>query len=302
MTELVIAIVGLIGIVKSADFFIDQAISLAKKLKMSSFVIGFTIVAFGTSLPELIISLYSSLAGHTAIAISNVIGSNIANICLILGLIAIYKPYKLTKSDVFYNIPLNLLGLILFIVIAFFNGGVITLISGLILLAIFLISVYLAKSSNQKVTVVSDVKFNLAILLISLIALIFFGKLSVDYFIEFSKHFGIEESILGYFIVAIGTSLPELIASFTAVKKGNAEIGIGNILGSNLFNLLFILGASSMFKPLDLNIFIIEIALLLFITFSLVVLALVGKKYYFSRVEGIVLLCGYAIFVFIQLF
>jgi cation:H+ antiporter len=301
MTELAIAIVGLIGVIKSADFFIDQSISLAKKLKISSFIIGFTIVAFGTSLPELVISLYSSYTGHTAIAITNVIGSNIANICLILGLLAIYKPYKLTKLDVFFNIPLNLLALLIFVAVAFINNGILNLLSGLILLAVFVVSILVSKNKNPNVKVISDIKFNLFIFITSLFALILFGKLSVDYILQFSKIFGVEESILGYFIVAIGTSLPELISTFTAIKKGNAEIGIGNILGSNLFNLLFILGTSSIITPITVSVFFLEISLLVIITVSLVILALVGKKYYFSRIEGVSLILGYIVFVFIQL-
>ena len=201
----------------------------------------------------------------------------------------------------FFNIPLNLIALALFLLVVFVNGGKLDFLIGIAILSLFVASVFLSKINNHEIKIKTRVKFNILILFISLAGLIFFGKLSVDYFLAFSRLFGIEESVLGYFVIAIGTSLPELIASFTAIKKGNREMGIGNILGSNLFNLLIILGASSLITPLDLNEFLTEIGLLAFITVSLVVLAFIGKKYYFTPLEGIFLLSCYAVFVFSQL-
>jgi len=299
--ELLFILISLFGIVKSADYFIDQSISLAKKFRLSSFVIGFTVVAFGTSLPELVISLYSSYTGHTAIAVSNVIGSNITNICLILGLLAIYRPFKLSKSHVFYNIPLNLIALIVFIVVAIANNWILTPISGLILLIAFITSLFLAKNTNPTTNLKSVEEFNIPIFILALVGLIFFGKICVDNIMDLSIHFGIRESVLGYFIVAIGTSLPELVASFAAIRRGHSEIGIGSILGSNLFNLLFILGTATMIRHIDLASFALDIGLLLFITIILVLLAIVGRKYYLTKREGVVLLVCYVLFAAIQI-
>jgi len=301
MQYLLITIVALFGIIKSADFLIDQSIALAKKLKVSSFVIGFTIIAFGTSLPELVVSLYSTYSGHPSIAISNVLGSNIVNICLILGILAIYKPYKLSKSDVIINIPLNLITLITFIILIVFNNNTLNISSGIILLIIFVATLFFERRENHVSKTKNITKFNVSILIASLIALVIFGKISVDSILEFSKLFGVEETILGYFVMAIGTSLPELIASLTAIRKGNEELGIGNILGSNLFNLFFILGTASLIKTLDLSFFLIEVIMLSVITIALVILALIGKRFYFTRKEGILLLIFYIIFIFSQL-
>jgi cation:H+ antiporter len=301
MEYLIITIVALLGIVKSADLLIDQSIALAQKLKVSSFIVGFTIIAFGTSLPELIVSLYSTYSGHPSIAISNVLGSNIVNICLILGILAVYKPYKLSKSDVFINIPLNLIALIFFIILVSFNNSTLNISSGIILLIVFIATLFFERKSNHVTKIKNQTKFNVLILIASLIALVVFGKISVDSILEFSKIFGVEETVLGYFVMAVGTSLPELVASFTAIKKGNEEIGIGNILGSNLFNLFFILGTASFIKTLDLSFFLVEVMMLTVITISLVILALIGKRFYFTRKEGILLLSYYIIFILSQL-
>lgn len=301
MFDLLIAILGLVGVIKSADFFITHSVSLAKKFKISNFLIGYTIVAMGTSCPELIISLYSSFLGHTSIALSNVVGSNIANTCIIIGFLAIYKPYKLSKTDVVLNLPLNILLTAIFLALVLLNGNFIYHLTGLLLLAIFFATFVITKKfNNHNIKVKSDTKFNPYIFTSSLIALVFFSKLCVDYLLHFSKTFGIEESILGYFIIAIGTSLPELITSFVAIKKGNAEIGIGNILGSNIFNLLFILGLSSQFTTLDMSGYIEEIIFLIYISVSLVLLTFIGKKYLISWSEGLFLLLNYAVFVGIE--
>lgn len=300
MVYALLTILGIIGIVKSSSIFVDQAIALSKKLKISSFIVGFTIVAFGTSLPELVISLYASFTGYPSIAISNVIGSNITNICLILGLLAIYRPYKLTKQDVFFNIPLNLAAITIFLIIITLHNWVLTFIGGLLLILVFVVSLVISKRRNIVNENFKSVPLNYPIMIISLFGLIFFGKVTVDCALEFSKVMGISESVLGFFIIAIGTSLPELVTSFTAIRKGNSEMGIGNILGSNLFNLLFILGSSAIIKTLDFNIFIRQILLLTVINVFLVVLAFVGKKFYFTRFEGFVLFCFYLIFALSQ--
>lgn len=301
MIYLGITIICLIGIVKSSSFFISQSIALAKKLKMSGFVIGFTIVALGTSLPELIVSLYSTYSGHTAIAVSNVLGSNIANLTLVLGVLAIYRSYKLSKSDVFYNIPFNLLALSLFITIVFLTNYKLNAIGGIILLLIFFFSQIIEGKNNHVIVVKSNAKFKPLIFIISLFTLVICGKLGVDSVVEFAKISHISESFLGNFIIATSTSMPELIASFTAIKKGNEEIGIGNLLGSNMFNLFFILGASSFIRTIDLSHFLIELLILTSVTIISIFLSITGKRFYFTRKEGIILLITYLAFILSQL-
>lgn len=300
MQYLLISIVLLLGTVKAADTFIGQSISLAKKLKISGFIIGFTLVAFGTSLPEFIVSTYSTYTGHTDIAISNVLGSCIANITLVLGVLAVYKPYKLNKTDVFLNIPLSLFSLLFFVILLILNNFTLTVISGVILIVIVPFILLISKRNNGVHRIKSEVKFNLLILILSLIALIILGKYSVDYILKFSELFNIQESILGYFVMAIGTSLLELVAAFAAIRKGNGEMGIGNILGSNLINLYLIFGSSSLIYSINLSEFKTETYFLIFLTLLLVVLGFIGKKFFLSKREGLVLLITYMLFVIYQ--
>jgi len=301
MEYLIIAIIGILFLVKASDIFVDQIIALSKRYKISGFIVGFTVLAFGTSLPELVTSTYSTFSGHPQIAISNVIGSNIVNLCLILGILAIFKTYKLSKTDVKYNIPQNLIAISLFGVLCFAFNFQLFGFDGIILLVIFTIFILMSKRENHDIKVKSTIKFNLLILIISFLVLIVAGKISIDELVKFSGLFGIRESLLGYFIVAIGTSLPELVTSYMAVKKGNAELGIGNILGSNLFNLFFILGISAFINTIYIQEFLPELVFLAVATFSVLVFALTGKKYYFSKIEGFGLLILYTIFILIQI-
>ncbi|HBP50932.1 MAG: hypothetical protein US68_C0005G0051 [Candidatus Shapirobacteria bacterium GW2011_GWE1_38_10] len=295
-------VISLVFLVRSADIFVGQATSLAKKLKVNDFIIGFTVVAFGTSLPELISTLFSSLSGHNQLVMSNIIGSNITNLCLIFGLIALFNNYRIKKRDIDINIPLNMAALMAFWSLAAYMNFTLNWASGVSLILIFLILILLSKDYNHFTSEQKEfVTFKPFLLILSLILLVTSGKICIDQIITLANELHISESILGYFLLAIGTSLPELVTTWTAVKKNNGELGVGNILGSNLFNLLFVLGVSTFIRPIKLTGFINDLIFLTGATLAVYTFAVIGKKYSFSRKEGIGLLFIYLLFALYQI-
>ena len=298
MITLVIIILSLYFLVKSADVFVNQASSLAKKLKVNDFIIGFTVVAFGTSLPELISSIFSSISGHNQLVVSNIIGSNITNLCLIFGVVALFNSYKIRKRDIEVNIPLNLAAMMAFWALATYMGFVLNWAAGVSLILIFLVLIILSKEQNHfEISRKKYAVFNPYQLILSLIFLVVSGKVCIDQIINLANALKISESILGYFLLAIGTSLPELVTTWVAVKKNDGELAIGNILGSNLFNLLFIFGVSTFIRPVKLNNFVYDLIFLTAAVLAVYVFAVIGKKYSFSKREGFGLLMVYFLFV-----
>lgn len=303
MAAFIIVAISLFFLIKSADVFVDQASALAQKIKLSNFLIGFTIVAFGTSLPELVSTVFSAIAGHNNLLVSNIIGSNITNSCLIFGLVALLKKFKIGKRDIDVNIPFNMVAIVLFWILTVFMSFTLNWSAGILLILIFFILQILSKKYNRFENLkISDVKFNLLILISSLMLLVVFEKICIDQIINLAQQFKISETILGYFLLAIGTSLPELTVTWIAVNKKNKDIAVGNILGSNLFNLLFIFGISTFIEPLQLNAFKIDLMFLAGVTIIIYVLAIKGKKYFFGKKEGIGLLFLYFLFVLLQIF
>ncbi|HCC84865.1 MAG TPA: hypothetical protein DEP87_04245 [Candidatus Pacebacteria bacterium] len=301
MLILLIILVSLLVLVKSAEVFVDQASALAKKFKVDDFLIGFTVVAFGTSLPELISSLFSAISGHDQLVISNIIGSNIANLCLIVGILAIFNSFKIWKKDIDANIPINIIALVVLWTLVISQKFVLNWVSGILLISLFLILIIHSKNNNHfKIIKQISPPFNLGILLLALIFLIFSGKICVDQIIILAKTFNISESILGYFLLAAGTSLPELVTTWVAIKKREDELALGNILGSNLFNLLFIFGISTFVRPLKFEGFGYDLIFLTGTMLAVYIFAVTGKKYSFSKKEGLSLLFIYFLFMLLQ--
>lgn len=306
-------IIGFIILVKGADFLVDGASSLAKKLKIPSIVIGLTIVAFGTSMPELVVNIFSSTSGSSGIAIGNILGSNIANILLILGISAIIYPISITKNTVKREIPLSILASFAVFFMAndiFFDGQIVsalTRIDGFILLLFFIIFLYytfaiskIPKETKDEEDEIKERTILLSVVLIVLgvVALIVGGKWIVDGATHIARFFNISESIIGLTIVAIGTSLPELATSAVAAMKKNSDIAIGNVVGSNIFNILFILGFSSLIKPLVFNISDnINILMVILTSFLLLGFIFVGKKYKIERWQGILFILSYVVYI-----
>ncbi|HAU85041.1 MAG TPA: sodium:proton exchanger [Lachnospiraceae bacterium] len=252
--NIVILLIGFILLIKGADYFVDGASGVADKFGIPQLVIGLTIVAFGTSAPEAAISISAALKGSTGIAIGNVIGSNIMNVLLILGITSCIVPLAVAKSTVKYEIPFTIFITAVLVVYGAIFGEM-NFVGGIILWALFIgFFVYLIRMSKNSETpeTQEEEKHSIIMLIIfilgGLVAIVFGSNLTVDSATAIAKVFGVTDRIIGLTIVAFGTSLPELMTSVTAARKGKADIAIGNIIGSNIFNILFVLGTTALIK------------------------------------------------------
>lgn len=304
LLNLLLLIVGLALVVLGANWLTDGAASIAKRFNVSNLVIGLTIVAFGTSAPELTVSLTSALNGNADIAIGNVVGSNIFNILVILGITAMICPLAVSRSTVRVEIPLTILASLVLLFLGadqLFDGEANKLSTGdgLTLLAFFLIFLFytfsIAKSDPQaeEGTEVKVKKSYISILMIivGLAALVGGGRLFVDASVSLARLLGMSESIIGLTLVAAGTSLPELATSLVAALKKQSDIAIGNVVGSSIFNIFFILGVSATITPIrTLGITILDYAVMI----GAAVLLFFFSRYYgrltLKRWEGVLLL------------
>lgn len=307
-TDFIFLICGLVVLIYGANFLVDGGAALAHRLKVSAMVIGLTIVAFGTSAPELVVNIVSSAKGSSALALGNVLGSNIFNILAILGVTALIAPLGVKKTTTWIEIPLAVFAAVLLLFLVQDEpSGIITRTEGIFLLglfAVFLLYTFaLAKyggtgdGEEVKIKNLSAGKSVLWIVL-GLIGLIAGGRLLVDGAVSIAQNLGISERIIGLTIVSIGTSLPELATSVIATRKKNTDIAIGNVVGSNLFNTFLILGTSATITPIktpsgsfmDLFVNIIAAALLFLFIFT-------GKGRKINRWEGGILLAVYILYL-----
>ncbi len=312
--SIALLIVGFILLIKGADYLVTGSVSLAKKYRISNLVIGLTIVGFGTSAPELAVNLTSALSGSTDLAIGNIIGSNIANVFLILGICAIIYPLSVKRNTVWKEIPLSLLAAVITAVLAndiFLDTNVgstfnvISRIDGIVLLSFFIIFMYyifgIAKESDveDEITHAHLSKFKIgAYIAGGLAALVLGGKWIVGSAVFIASSLGISESIIGLTIVAVGTSLPELAASAVAAYRKQADIAVGNIVGSNIFNIFWILGLSATISPLPLqHDAFIDLEFLILSSLLLFVFLFIGEKEKIERRQGILFLCIYAFYI-----
>ena len=309
-------IVGFAVIIKCADFLVDGSSSIARRFRVSELVIGLTVVAFGTSTPELFVNIVASLKGNSEIAIGNILGSNIANILLILGVSSVICPLTVTKGTVWKEIPFSLLAAIVLGLMANDqlidkNGiSVLTRIDGLVLLCFFIIFLYYSVSIAKEIegieTHVPSKEHGLtkSVLLVvsGLAGLCFGGEWIVEGAVNLAVKLGISQSVVGLTIVAIGTSLPELATSAVAAHRGKPDIAVGNVVGSNIFNIFFVLGVSAIIKPIPFNsrsnidIGVVILASLLLFTFMFT-----GQKRSIDRWEGIVSLMLYGAYLVYQI-
>jgi cation:H+ antiporter len=314
MLTYVLFIIGFVFLFKGANFLVDGSASIAKKLKISSIVIGLTIVAFGTSMPELIVNIFASINGNTEIAIGNILGSNIANIFLILGISAIIFPLTTKKNTVWKEIPFSLLAALVLaflvndIVIDGASFSALTRIDGLILISFFIIFLYytfgIAKVSSDDMSQADIQEFNytksILFIILGLIGLILGGRWIVNGAIKIAQIFNLSESLIGLTVVAIGTSLPELATSAVAAYKKQTDIAIGNIVGSNIFNILWILGISSLIRPLPFNASSdLDIFMTIFASLLLFMVMFIGKKHIIQRWQGVLMILVYIVYVFV---
>lgn len=309
---IILFVLGFALLIKGADFLVDGASSLAKKLGISLIVVGLTVVALGTSTPELVVNIFASVRGSAEIAIGNVLGSNIANILLILGISAVIFPLLVKHNTVWKEVPLSVLAAMSLFVLA--NDFLIDKISpsilvrsdAIILLFFFIIFLYytfsIAKDDNDqnKVKIIEySVSKSILRVILGLAFLVLGGMWVVDGAVDFARFLGVSETLIGLTIVAVGTSLPELATSAVAAWKKNPDIAVGNIVGSNIFNIFFVLGISAIIKPLPFNPALNNIDILVALLASLLLFCamFLGKKYNLERWQGIGFILIYFVYI-----
>lgn len=314
---IILFVISLVILTKGADILVDGSADLARFLRVSPVLVGLTIVAFGTSLPEFIVSLFAVLSGSADISVGNIVGSNIANIGLVIGISALFVPLVVKSTTLMYEFPFMLVSSFLFLLLAndsylfgekgFFIGR----IDGLILLVIFIIFiVYVYRSlKNQRQEKAMNKEFakefkhknplwkNSLMIGLGIIMLVAGGKLFVNSASDLAKLFGFSEAFIGVSIVALGTSLPELFTSVVAAYKKEASIAIGNIVGSNIFNILMVLGIVGLIKPIAINqsLLFFDGMIMIGITLLFLLFSTVGKN--LQRWEGVVLLLSYISYI-----
>ena len=295
--QILLLVLGFAMLIKGADWFVEGTSGIARKMGIPQLVVGLTIVAMGTSAPEAAVSITAALKGTANIAVGNVVGSNILNIFIILGVTSIITTVAIQKSTLKIEIPYMIFISILFVVMGM-SGNKISHIEGVILWVFFIIYlVYLfilaknGKEENKKVET-STIKLLLSAI-VGAVVVVLGSNVTVDSATAIAKAFGMTDRFIGLTIVALGTSLPELVTSVTAARKGNADIAIGNVVGSNLFNILFVLGTSSLIIPIDYKSnFLIDG--IVAIAACIILWIAVFRKLELRRVWGIVMVTCYA--------
>lgn len=300
----VFCILGFLFLIKGADLFVDGTSSIAKLLKIPSLIIGLTIVAFGTSAPELSVSITSAIKGQNGIALGNVVGSNIFNVLVVAGVAALLTPLRVQSNLIKKDLPFNLLASVALIVLSFdvflnkTSDNVLSRSDGIILLLLFCVFMYYlityAINSRDEEEAIKTLPVWKSILftVIGLAGIIIGGDLVVDSASAIAISWGMSEAMVGLTIVAIGTSLPELVTSIVAGRKGECDIALGNVVGSNIFNILLILGVSSTINPIEITdpFFITDILVMLVVCVMAFFFAL-NKK--ISRLEGLIMVLSY---------
>ncbi len=300
-------ILGFAALLVGAAWLVNGASALARRLGVSDLMVGLTVVAFGTSAPELFVSVYAGITGNTTIAIGNVLGSNAFNVLVILGISATIYPLSVGKGTVLKEIPLSLLASVLLLVLANdrrIDGSgidVLARIDGLVLLAFFVVFLYYTIGIARQGVAMGDsqaasksVRKALGLGAVGLIALASGAKLAVGGAVTLARLWGVSDAVISLTIVAAGTSLPELATSAVAAHKKNADIAVGNIVGSNIFNIFLILGAASLIRPLPFeNHYNIDALVVVGSNLLLFLWMFTGKRRRIDRWEGAILLLAY---------
>ena len=305
--DIICLLLGFIIIIKGSDMLVDGSVNLAKFLKIPTLVIGLTIVAIATGVPEIAISISSSLKGSNGLLLGNLLGSNIFNILFILGLIAIIKPLYIKKEIILKNYAFALLScLVLFIIsydIYFGDSlvNVITRTEGILLLCfagIFLYSTVLGATLDKNIKIEKG-KFSFKDILYIFVGIVLIGlsaEVIVNSAVNISKWLGIGEDLIGLTIIAVGTNLPELVTSIVAVRKGEADIAIGNLVGTNIYNIFLILGLAATINPITISSNAFIDIIVLAIT-SFIVYIFIQHKKDINRKEGIIMILLYIIYI-----
>ncbi len=297
---------------------IDGSSSLAKRFGVSDMVIGLTIVAFGTSLPEMVVNVISSVKGSSDLVLGNIIGSNISNMLLILGFGALIYPIKIHKPSVWREVKINLFAVVLLIIfmndlfLRLSNKDVISFYEGLVLLLFFLVFLYFIFSAYKSgVDIIESEQVHIKkpskavfMIVLGILGLYFGGKWIVNGALVIAESLGVSEGFIGLTMLAIGTSLPELAASFAALSKKSSDMAFGNVIGSNIFNLLFVLGVSALITPIEFSPQLkLDVFFLFLVTLFLFLIVYFKDKHTITRKHGflfIVLYFFYLLFLFLR--
>lgn len=298
----ILLLVGFALLIKGADFFVEGSSSVAKLLKVPSVIIGLTIVAMGTSAPEAAVSITAGMAGSNAIALGNVIGSNIFNLMIVLGVCALFHPVPVEKSFIKRDYPIAIASAVLLLIFGL-TGNEINRVEGLIMLALFiafLITMVVSALKNreeadEEIKVLSPV-MSLVYIVGGLAAVVLGGDMVVDNATLIAQSLGLSENFIALTIVAMGTSLPELVTSVVAAKKGEVGLAVGNVVGSNIFNILLILGVSCALTPIAFSMeSLIDIIVCIVVHFIMYVFSITSK--HINRKEGIAAIAIYAAYL-----
>lgn len=312
MMTYILFVVGFVLLIKGADWLVGGASHVAHRFRVPAIVIGLTIVAFGTSAPEFVVNILASARGETDLALGNIVGSNTANILLILGVSAMIYPIATKKNTVWKEIPMSVLAVV---VLAFMAHDVlidgaassaVTRIDGLVLLSFFVIFLYytfgiarVTGNMDDELTfpATHTVTRSVIMMIGGLLGLVVGGAWIVDGAVAVARTLGVSEAMIGLTIVAVGTSLPELATSVMAAYRKHTDIAIGNVVGSNIFNIFFVLGASATVRPLPVGeLFTRDILVALGASVMLFVMMFVGRRHTIYRVEGVVMMIAYIVY------
>lgn len=309
---------GIILLIKGADLFVDSGSAIGKTLKISEIILGVTIVSMGTSLPELIVAVTGAQSGNNEIALGNIIGTNMFNLCVILAVLSVIKPVKFLKETVRKDMYMTVVTAFVLLVLmadTVLGSGEVNMISradGLVLLVLFGIFIYYTlyeytdywkerkanKEENEvklKLKDIDKLTKNILIMLGSLVMVFLGARWVVESVENIAIHLNISETFISILVIAVGTSLPEIFTSISAMKKGKADMAIGNLIGSNIFNILLILGLAATIHPIDLEVdsLLVDAFVFLIASSLCIIFTKIKKKYEFSRPEGISLLAIY---------
>ena len=307
LKAVVILIIGFVLLIKGADFFVEGSSSVAKRLRVPSIIIGLTIVAMGTSLPECAVSVTASMSNNNALAVSNAVGSNIFNLMVVCGFCALFTPLAIQKNTLKREFPFSIVCALLLLGMGYI-GMVVGRADGIILLVVFvgyllmmIKSALDARKNGSAVAEDEEIKILpvwqcILYIIGGMAAIKFGGDFVVDGAVVIAEGFGLSQNLIGLTIVALGTSLPELVTSIVAAKKNEVDMALGNVIGSNVFNILFVLGIAAAISPIE---FIMEnvIDIIILVLMSALVWGMGWTKQQINRKEGIVMLLAYAVYL-----
>ena len=309
-TTIVLLIIGLIILIVGGDYLVRGSSSIALRLHLSPLVVGLTIVAFGTSAPELLISVMSALKGSPDLAMGNVVGSNICNLALVLGLTAVINPVKVQSNSIRVDWPMTMgASILLFLMV---REGLLNALEGVIMVVALIVYLVFIIRQSRKDTLTARAEGNsdipdapskqiwkdIVFIIIGCVGMYYGSEWFVGSAKELALSLGVEERVVGLTVVALGTSLPELVTAAVASSKGQTDLALGNLMGSNIFNILSILGITSIIKPIVVHEVILSRDIISMLMITLMILPLMIMRREVGRVDGLILLFVYAVYIY----